>query len=74
MGINHHPSAQRVVEHGEQRWKVREVTTDAVPGAAAPRCLICESESVVRRIWRYPADWLALSDDDLCAICDQSVA
>jgi len=69
-----HESHERIVEQGAHRWTVREVNADAVPGAAAPRCLICESEDVVRRIWRYPDNWLGLSDDDLLRICDKSLA
>jgi hypothetical protein len=67
-----HESHERVVERGARRWTVREVNAAAVPGAAAPRCLICESDDVVRRIWRYPDNWLGLSDDDLLRICDKS--
>jgi hypothetical protein len=73
MGMSHHHSEQRSVEVGERRWTVREVNADSVPGAAAPRCLICESDDVVRRIWRYPENWLSLSDDDLMSICNRSV-
>jgi hypothetical protein len=64
---------ERIVERGANRWTVREMNTDGVPGASAPRCLICESDDVVRRIWRYPENWIALSDDDLIRICDRSV-
>lgn len=73
MGMNHDHSQQRVVENREQRWTVREISADTVPGAAAPRCLICESDNIVRRIWRYPENWAALSDDELIKICDKSV-
>lgn len=75
MAMNHHQSHhERVVEKGEERWTVREISTDAVPGAAAPRCLICESDDVVRRIWRYPENWVDLTDDELMRICDKSVS
>jgi len=75
MPTNHHQSHhERIVEKGEQRWSVREVSADTVPGASAPRCLICESEDVVRRIWRYPENWVELSDDELIRICDKSTA
>lgn len=75
MAMNHHPqSNERVLEQGDNRWTVREVSADAVPGASAPRCLICESDDVVRRIWRYPENWAALTDDELIRICDKSIA
>ncbi|MFL5574596.1 MAG: hypothetical protein ACJ79S_01275 [Gemmatimonadaceae bacterium] len=41
-------------------WTVREVDASSVPGARASRCLIFDSGSVARRIWRYPLDWDAL--------------
>jgi hypothetical protein len=75
MAMNQHQHAQqRTVERAERRWTVREVNADAVPGAAASRCLICESDDVVRRIWTYPENWLSLSDDELIRICDKSFA
>jgi hypothetical protein len=73
MATNHHQSHERVLEQGDHRWTVREVSADAVPGASAPRCLICESDDVVRRIWRYPENWLDLSEAELIRICDKSV-
>jgi len=63
--------SERTVEYGTRRWTVREVNAKAVPGAVAPRCLICESDDVVRRIWHYPANWASLSDDELIGICDR---
>jgi hypothetical protein len=74
MATNHHQSHERSLDQGDHHWLVREVSADAVPGASAPRCLICESDDVVRRIWRYPENWLELSDDELMRICDRSTA
>ena len=71
MPTNHHQSHERVIEKGSERWTVREVSADAVPGSVASRCLICESEDVVRRIWRYPENWLDLSDADLIGVCNK---
>jgi hypothetical protein len=73
MPTNHHQSHERIVEKGEERWTVREISAVTVPGASAPRCLICESNDVVRRIWHYPENWLELNDDDLMRVCDRSV-
>ena len=51
-------------------WRVRE--GDCPPGMAAPpgrtRCLIFESESVVRRVWDFPADWRRLAPEELLAV------
>jgi hypothetical protein len=49
-------------------WMVREVDTTRVPGARADRCLIFESDSVVRRVWVFPATWESLGDRDLGAL------
>jgi len=68
----HHQQHERVIAHGADRWTIREIGTDTLPGASRPRCLICESDDVVRRIWRYPDNWLSLSDDELIRICDNS--
>jgi hypothetical protein len=73
MAMNHHHSPERIIQHGDNRWIVREVNAGSVPGSAAPRCLICESDDVVRRIWRYPENWIGLPDAELLRICDKSV-
>jgi hypothetical protein len=52
----------------EMRWVIREVSTEHVPGARAGRCLIFESEGVVRRVWTFPDDWRRLSDDATWAL------
>lgn len=52
------------------RWRVRELDASAVPGARGSRCLIFESEAVVRRFWSYPRDWANLSDDRLWQIVE----
>lgn len=61
-----------VMDAGRHPWTVRELDTRDAPGAAAPRCLVFENSEVVRRLWRYPADWLALPDGDLLAIVQAS--
>jgi len=53
-------------------WVVREIDAGGVPAASAPRCLVFESESVVRRVWRYPADWESLSDTQLYDLMTQA--
>jgi hypothetical protein len=50
------------------RWTVREVEAGGEAWAHAPRCLVFESEGAIRRVWRYPADWLGLSDAELDAL------
>jgi hypothetical protein len=60
----------RDFQHDGQRWHVRELDASKVPGARAERCLICESNEVIRRLWSYPSDWDALDDDALFRLCD----
>jgi hypothetical protein len=42
-------------------WRVTERDCRGVPGARGARCLVFMSESVFRRVWKYPADWRALA-------------
>ena len=72
-GVGEHPA----VSHDDSRqlrdaagrvWWVREMDASRVPGARAPRCLVFDSDVAVRRVWRYPADWRALTDATLRAL------
>lgn len=65
--------ANRVVQRGSERWVVREIDAHKVPGARGPRCLICESGDVIRRLWKYPSDWESLDDISLWALCERDV-
>jgi len=46
-------------------WSVRETGGAGESAPAARRCLIFDSESVVRRVWVYPESWAELSEDQL---------
>ena len=63
--------SERIVQRDDEMWTVKEVNALNVPGARGSRCLICESTSVVRRLWNYPANWMRLSDDDLLNLCSR---
>jgi hypothetical protein len=63
---------ERLVERGDRHWTLREMDARAVPGARAPRCLICESTEVIRRLWSYPNDWRQLDDLQLATLCEGS--
>ena len=41
-------------------WRVTELDCGEVPGARGARCLVFMSDSVMRRVWNYPADWRLL--------------
>ena len=59
---------------GGDRWMIAEIDARGIPGARRERCLICQSDQVVRRLWAYPADWHTLSDEALAALCDGKLA
>jgi hypothetical protein len=46
-------------------WVVSEVRCADVPGARAERCLVFESQYVVRRVWTYPRYWRELDPGEL---------
>jgi hypothetical protein len=52
------------------QWHVHEANAAHVPGARRDRCLIFDSDGIVRRVWTYPADWMNLTDDALWALVD----
>jgi len=54
------------------QWHVHEASATHVPGARRDRCLIFDSEGVVRRVWAYPSDWMNLPDDALWALIDHA--
>ena len=49
-------------------WEIYEQDTTRTPGATDSTSLIFSSPELVRRVWRYPADWLQLSDGDLLTL------
>jgi hypothetical protein len=52
------------------RWTVREASAAQTPGAKSYRCLIFDSEGVVRRLWAFPEAWNDLADDQILALLD----
>jgi hypothetical protein len=63
-------TTNRLIQRGSVHWSLREVDARRVPGARAPKCLICESTDVIRRLWVYPDDWKSLTDDALWTLCE----
>ena len=53
---------------------VAEVDARHVPGACSDYCLIRETDSQMRRIWHYPADWDRLDDAALVALFEAPYA
>jgi len=52
------------------RWNVREVESHHVPGARGARCLIFDSDGLVRRAWSFPSNWAELPDDALGSLLE----
>ena len=52
------------------RWTVHEASASRTPGAKAYRCLIFDSEGIVRRLWVFPERWDQLVDDDILRLLD----
>jgi hypothetical protein len=49
-------------------WTIKEAATANLPGARGRGCLIFACDVIVRRVWVYPADWMAMPDDELWAL------
>jgi hypothetical protein len=52
------------------RWSVHEASAARTPGAQAYRCLIFDSEGIVRRLWVFPEHWDRLADDEILRLLD----
>src|SRR5215207_728655 len=62
--------AMRELYRNGVRWTVREASAARTPGAQADRCLIFDSEGIVRRLWTFPSDWRELADAEIFALLD----
>ena len=72
--MNHNSMSDREVprvvldDRDGTRWRVVEVNASHGPGARGDTCLCFESPTAIRRVWRYPDNWVALSDSDLLRV------
>lgn len=63
------PVARRTFHSADRRlWVVHEVSVAASLWVRAPRCLVFQSETAIRRVWDYPIEWPTLSDAELEAL------
>ena len=65
---------KRRVGSGDDQWLIAEIDARHVPGGRADRCLVCQNEQVVRRLWEYPPEWYSLSEVALRALCEGQLA
>ena len=52
------------------RWSVHEASATRTPGAQAYRCLIFDSEGIVRRLWTFPENWAQLADNEILKLLE----
>ena len=62
---------KRWVRRDGERVLVTECDARFIPGSTGATCLICETDSTMRRIWSYPVDWEGLDDARVLALFDQ---
>jgi hypothetical protein len=52
------------------KWSVHEASATRTPGAQAYRCLIFDSEGIVRRLWTFPENWNQLADNEILRLLE----
>ncbi|MGI8546620.1 MAG: hypothetical protein ACR2M1_04690, partial [Gemmatimonadaceae bacterium] len=57
-----------VVDAIARVWRCYERQNTGTGIAAGPRCLLAETEGIIRRFERYPDDWHRMSDAGLVAL------
>jgi hypothetical protein len=55
-------------DYDRRTWAVHEADCGHLADARAPRCLLFESDAVVRRVFFFPPEWAALSTEELIAL------
>lgn len=53
-----------------REWRVYERPGSGDAHSPGRPSLIFDSEGIVRRLWRYPAEWTSLGDGQLLALMD----
>lgn len=64
------PTPARTIKARATDWSIREFDSPRTPGAKAQVSLICESNSAVRRLWNFPANWRTMSELELLELFD----
>ena len=62
---------KRWITRDGERALVSECEARGVPGSEGTTCLICETDSTMRRIWSYPAEWHRLDDAKIFSLFEQ---
>ena len=59
---------RHLVDEQGREWRVYERMTGELSPVAGRLSLVFDADGIVRRLWRYPAAWAALSDSDLLGL------
>lgn len=65
------PDAVRFTDGDGVAWRVVDYVAPDAPNERGAHSLIFLSESIVRRVWTFPADWRQLSAAALEALTDR---
>lgn len=61
---------RHLVDAQGREWHVYERTASDLSPIAGRSSLVFDTEGIVRRLWRYPLSWSALSDGDLLGLME----
>ena len=61
---------RHLVDAQGREWHVYERTAGDLSPIAGRNSLVFDTDGIVRRLWRYPSSWAALSDTDLLGLMD----
>lgn len=67
------PARVRLLDADGHRWRVHETPAPNFDRRSTPH-LVFDSETVVRRVRNFPANWFELSDQALYALTDYSAS
>jgi hypothetical protein len=61
---------RHLVDTQGREWQVYERTASDFSPVAGRRSLIFDTDGIVRRLWRYPTTWAAMSDEELLGLME----
>jgi hypothetical protein len=61
---------RHLVDAQGREWHVYERTTSDLSPTPGRSSLVFDADGIVRRLWRYPPAWSAMSDADLLGLMD----
>ena len=61
---------RHLVDAQGREWHVYERSAGELSPIAGRVSLVFDTDGIVRRLWRYPSSWAAMSDADLLGLMD----